>query len=181
MATNGIEVHQCFTLTPPPDVLFRFWRGFSEFPRFMRHVRKVEELDDRRSHWVVDGPGGRTYEWNSEIVEEIPDRLIRWRTVGDADVRHGGRVEFRPATGGRGTVAEVRLSFEPPGGDAGASLAKLLGDDPEAGIREDLRRFKRLVETGEIPTTVGQSSGRDDHDIEREESVPVGVASEEGS
>jgi uncharacterized membrane protein len=159
---NGIEVHQSFTLTVPAETLYNFWRRLSDFPRFMKNVESVTELDDKRSHWVVRGPGCRRIEWDSEIVDEVPGRLLRWRTVGDADVRHGGTVEFRPATGNRGTVAAVHLAYEPPGGGPGAAIAKLLGDDPEAQIREDLRRFKSLVETGEIPTTEGQASGRKD-------------------
>jgi uncharacterized membrane protein len=163
---NGIEVRQSLTLLAPPQVLYDFWRRLSEFPRFMRHVESVEELDERRSHWIVRGPGNRRIEWDAEIVEDIPGRLIRWRTVGDPDVRHGGRVEFRPASGGRGTVAEVHLAYEPPGGGAGAAYAKMLGDDPKQQIREDLRRFKMLVETGEISTIVGQTSARDEDDRE---------------
>ena len=183
---NGIEVRQCFTLNATPGELYAFWRRFSKFPLFMRHVVSVTEAGPNRSHWVVNGPAGRAVEWDAEIVEEIPDRLIRWRTIGDPDVRHGGRVEFRPATGGRGTVADVHLAFEAPGGSAGANLVGLFGEKPELQIREDLRRFKRLVETGELPTTVGQSSGRDADDRTEDEKsdserdgtrVPVGAAS----
>ena len=157
---NGIEVRQSFTVNAPPDVLFAFWRRFSDFPRFMKHVESVTELDGKRSHWVVRAPGGRTVEWDAEIVEEIPGKSLHWRTVGEPDIRHGGQVEFRPATGGRGTVAEIHLSYEAPAGSAGAALAKLFGEEPEVQVREDLRRFKRLIETGEIPTTEGQPSGR---------------------
>ncbi len=166
---NGIEVRESFTINAPPDVLFQFWRRFSEFPRFMRHVESVEELDDRTSHWVVRAPAGRTIEWDAEIVEEVPGERLHWRTIGDADVRHGGQVEFRPATGGRGTVASIHLSYEAPAGEAGATLAKLFGEEPEIQVREDLRRFKRLIETGEIPTTAGQSSGRDERAREIDE------------
>ncbi len=163
---NGIEVRQSLTLLAPPQVLYDFWRRLSQFPLFMRHIESVEELDERRSHWVVRGPGDRRVEWDAEIVEDIPGRLLRWRTIGEPDVRHGGSVEFRPASGGRGTVAEVHLAYEPPGGGAGAALAKMLGDDPRQQIREDLRRFKQLVETGEIATIVGQSSARDEDERE---------------
>ncbi len=177
---NGIEVRQSLTLHAPPDVLYDFWRRLSEFPRFMRHVESVEELDERRSHWVVRGPGDRRMEWDAEIVEDIPGRLIRWRTVGDPDVRHGGRVEFRPASGGRGTVADVHIGYEPPGGAAGAAFAKMLGEDPRQQIRDDLRRFKQLVETGEIPTIVGQPSARHEDDREKAgEPVRGGAAESE--
>jgi uncharacterized membrane protein len=170
---NGIEVRQSFTLNRSADELFAFWRRFSDFPRFMKHVESVTELDGKRSHWVVRAPGGRTVEWDAEIVEEIPGRSIHWRTIGDAGVRHGGQVEFRPATGGRGTVAEVHLAYDAPGGRAGAALAKLFGEEPEIQVREDLRRFKRLLETGEIPTTYGQSCGREE---DKREEEPAGAA-----
>ena len=159
---KGIEVRQSFTLNVPADVAFAFWRRFSEFPRFMKHVESVTELDDKRSHWVVRGPGDRTMEWDAEIVEEIPGRSIHWRTIGEPDVRHGGQVEFHPATGDRGTVAVIHLAYEAPAGKAGATLARVFGEDPEAEVREDLRKFKRLLETGEIPATEGQPSGRED-------------------
>ncbi len=159
---KGIEVRQSFTLNVPADVAFAFWRRFSEFPRFMKHVESVTELDDKRSHWVVRGPGDRTMEWDAEIVEEIPGKSIHWRTIGEPDVRHGGQVEFHPATGDRGTVAVIHLAYEAPAGKAGAALARVFGEDPETEVREDLRRFKRLLETGEIPATEGQPSGRKD-------------------
>lgn len=159
---KGIQVRQSFTINAPAEQLYGFWRRFSNFPRFMKHVISVEEIDGNRSHWVVKAPAGRTVEWDAEVVEEAPGRVIAWRTVGDADIRHGGRVEFTPATGGRGTVVAVRMSYESPAGAAGALLAKLFGEEPEMQIRDDLRRFKCLVETGEIPTTEGQPSGREE-------------------
>jgi uncharacterized membrane protein len=176
---NGIEVRQSFTISASPDALFSFWRRFSDFPRFMKHVESVTELDAKRSHWVVRGPAGRTVEWDAEIVEEIPGKSIHWRTIGEPDIRHGGQVEFHPATGGRGTVAEIHLSYEAPAGGAGAALAKLFGEEPEIQVREDLRRFKRLVETGEIPTTEGQTSGRDEETHEETEGRELAAARNE--
>ena len=184
---NGIEVRQSFTVNAPPDVLFAFWRRFSDFPRFMRHVESVRELDEKRSHWVVRAPAGRTVEWDAEIVEEVPGKSLHWRTLGEPDIRHGGQVEFRPATAGRGTVVDIHLSYEAPAGGAGATLAKLFGEEPEIQVREDLRRFKRLIETGEIPTTDGQSSGRDvtarkvdeERDVEKAEEAEVAAGRDE--
>jgi uncharacterized membrane protein len=161
---NGVQVRQSFTLNLPLDEVFAFWRRLRDFPQFMRHVESVEELDETRSRWVVRGPAGQKATWNAEIVEEDPGRVLAWRTVGDPDVRHGGRVEFRPATGGRGTVVSVRMAYEPPAGAAGRAVIALLGEDPETRIREDLRRFKQLAEAGEVPTTHGQPSGRADED-----------------
>ena len=159
---KGIEVRQSFTLNVPADVAFAFWRRFSEFPRFMKHVESVTELDEKRSHWVVRGPGDRTVEWDAEIVEEVPGRSIHWRTIGEPDVRHGGQVEFHPASGNRGTVAVIHLAYEAPAGRPARRSPKSSAKTRKRKMREDLRRFKRLLETGEIPTTEGQPSGRDD-------------------
>ena len=159
---KGIEVRQSFTLNVPADVAFAFWRRFSEFPRFMKHVESVTELDDKRSHWVVRGPGDRTVEWDAEIVEEIPGRSIHWRTIGEPDVRHGGQVGV--SSGDRGSRHRGRDSprVRSARGQGRRDARQVFGEDPEAEVREDLRRFKRLLETGEIPTTEGQSSGRED-------------------
>ena len=177
------RVHESFTIMQSPEELYRFWRDFSNLPRFMRNVRSVEETDNARSHWVVGGPDDRTYEWDAEIVRDDPGKAIAWRTVGDSDVQHSGSVTFRPATGGRGTVVEVEMEYDPPGGGAGAALARLFGTRPTEDVREDLRRFKQLVETGEIPTVRGQSAARDTNDDEEDENlpqaVPVGEMAEE--
>lgn len=172
------RIQESFTIMKSPEELYAFWRDVSNLPRFMRNVRSVEERDGNRSHWVVGGPGDHAYEWDAEIVRDEPGRLISWRTVADADVRHSGVVQFRPAAGGRGAVVEVEIEFDPPGGAAGAALARLFGTRPKEDVREDLRRFKQLVETGEIPTTRGQSAARDTDDDEEDESLPGAPAAE---
>ena len=166
------RIHESFTIMQSPEELYRFWRDLSNLPRFMRNVRSVEESSGSRSHWVVGGPDDKTYEWDAEIVRDDPGEAIAWRTVGDADVQHSGSVLFRPATGGRGTVVEVEIVYDPPGGGAGAALARLFGTRPLEDVREDLRRFKQLVETGEIPTVRGQSAARDTHDDDEDENLP---------
>ena len=166
------RIHESFTIMQSPEELYRFWRDLSNLPRFMRNVRSVEESAGSRSHWVVGGPDDKTYEWDAEIVRDDPGEAIAWRTVGDADVQHSGSVLFRPATGGRGTVVEVEIAYDPPGGGAGAALARLFGTRPLEDVREDLRRFKQLVETGEIPTVRGQSAARDTHDDDEDENLP---------
>ena len=109
---------------------------------------------------MAKAPGGRTVEWDAEIINEIPDELIGWRTIGKADVVSAGSVRFTAEPGGRGTEVRVRLQYEPPTGRIGATVAWLLGHEPSQTIREDLRRFKQLMETGEVPTTKGQPRGR---------------------
>lgn len=143
-----------------PEECYRLWRDLSNLPRFMGSVESVRVESDTRSHWVAKGPGGLRLEWDSEIVNDTPNRLISWRSL-DAEVPHAGSVHFDPAPGGRGTLVRVRMNH---GGTPGGSLSRLatrmLGRIPQLEIREDLRRFKRLIETGEIPTTRGQPSGR---------------------
>ena len=157
---DPVEVNESFTILKSPDELFSFWRRLENLPSFMKHVDSVETLDSTRSHWRVRAPGGTHVEWDAEIVEEEPGRLIAWRSLPGSEIENGGSVRFRPATGNRGTVVEVTLFYAPPGGKAGAGLAKILGEEPQMQVREDLRRFKQLNETGEIPTTEGQPSGR---------------------
>jgi len=139
--------------------LYRFWRSFELLPSFMDHLVSVEQLDQCRSHWVAKAPAGRTVEWNAEIINEIPGELIGWRTLDGSEVVSAGSVRFKPALGGRGTEVRVRLQYDPPGGKLGSTIAWMFGEEPSQTIREDLRRFKRLMETGEIPTTGGQPRG----------------------
>ena len=146
---RGIEIRRSFVVNLPARETFAFWRRVSNFPKFMRHLESVEELDSRRSRWTVAGSAGRDAAWDAEIVDEEPGRAVSWRTVG-AEIRHGGRVEFYEATAGRGTVVSVRIRYESPAGAIRPALAKVFADDPETQIQADLRRFQRLAETGEI-------------------------------
>ena len=126
----------------------------------MTHVVSVRIIDDRRSHWVVRAPRGRTVEWDAEIINEVPNELIGWRTLYGADVVSAGSVRFTPAGVGRGTQVRVHLQYSPPAGRIGSAIAWMLGHEPSQTIQEDLRRFKQLLEAGEAPTTKGQPRGR---------------------
>jgi uncharacterized membrane protein len=142
-----------------PEECYRFWRNPDSLPRFMTNVESVQALDERRSHWVAKGPAGTTMEWDSEITEDRPGAALGWRTLEGAQVSHAGSVIFEPANGG-GTIIRLSMHYSPPGGRLTATLAQLLRQDPQARVREDLRRFKQLLETGEIATTYGQPTGR---------------------
>ena len=157
---RGVHVEEAFTINCAAEELYSFWRNFEQLPRFMDHLVSVRQLDQRRSHWVAKAPAGRTVEWDAEIVNEIPNELIGWRTLDGAEVVSAGSVRFKPAPGGRGTEVRVRLQYEPPAGKAGAAVAWLLGHEPSQTIREDMRRLKQLMEAGEIMTTQGQPRGR---------------------
>lgn len=157
---RGVHVEEVVTINASTADLFAFWRDFEQLPRFMNHLVSVTELDYRRSHWVAKAPAGRTVQWDAEIINEIPGELIGWRTLDGADVVSAGSVRFVRAAGGRGSEVHVRLQYDPPAGRAGATVAWLFGHEPSQTIREDLRRFKQLMETGEVPTTKGQPRGR---------------------
>jgi uncharacterized membrane protein len=156
---RGIHVEESFTIMKSPEELYTFWHRFENLPQFMMHLNSVKTLDEKRSRWVAQGPAGMNVEWDAEIINDEPNRTIAWRSLGGADVDNAGSVTFRPAAGDRGTEVSVTLDYIPPMGKAGSVVAKLFGRDADQMIREDLRNFKRLMETGEIPTTQGQPRG----------------------
>lgn len=149
-AKGTIKVEKSTTVDRPAEEIYRFWRNFENLPRIMDHLKAVRTIDDRRSHWVAKGPAGMEVEWDAEITEDIEGRRIGWRSLEGSDVSTQGYVAFEPAPDGRGTEVRVNLEYQPPGGKAGAALAKLFGEEPNLQIEEDLRRFKRMLETGEI-------------------------------
>ena len=160
VGARGVLVEEVVTISPPAAQLYAFWRNFEQLPRFMDHLVSVTTIDERRSHWVAKAPGRRTVEWDAEVINEVPGELIGWRTLDGADVVSAGSVRFKPAAGNRGTEVRVRLQYDPPAGKIGATVAWLLGHEPSQTIREDLRRFKQLMEVGEVSTTAGQPRGK---------------------
>lgn len=136
----------------PRAELYAFWHDFSHLPAFMENVESVAVQSATRSHWVIAAPAGRTVEWDSEITEDVPDERIAWTSLEGADVRNSGAVEFRDSPTGRGTFVIVTIAYDPPGGELGRLVAKLFHREPKIQARQDLRRFKQLMETGEIPT-----------------------------
>jgi uncharacterized membrane protein len=157
--SETVFVSHSVTIDRPREELYRFWRDFENLPRFVQHLESVEVREDGKSHWCAKGPVGTHVEWDAEITEEIPNALIRWRSLPDADIANFGTVRFRESTGGGGTEVAVDLEYQPPAGSIGTAIARLLGDEPQHQIEEDLRRLKQLVETGEIDTTAGQPAG----------------------
>jgi len=149
-AGAGCKVEQAVTIDKPAVDLYRFWRRFDNLPRFMTHLKEVRDLVGNRSHWVADAPLGMSVEWDAEIIEDRPGEVISWKSQDGADVDTAGSVHFRAAPGGRGTEVRVTLKYRPPAGKLGSAVAKLFGKDPECEVREDLDRFKKLMEAGEI-------------------------------
>ena len=139
------------TVNRPVGELFSYFRDFANLATFMENVERIDVLDERRSHWVVKAPGGKTVEWTSVVTEEQPDRFIAWASEEGADVSNSGRVDFR-AAGDRGTIVTATILYDPPAGTVGKLVAKLFQREPAIQARRDLRRFKQLMETGEIAT-----------------------------
>ena len=151
----GVHVEESVTINRSIEELYRFWRNLENLPRFMHHLESVERVTDTLSRWRAKGPGGKTVEWNAEIINEVPNQVIGWRSIEGSEVVSAGSVNFDSAGEGRGTRVRVRLQYSPPGGKVGAVVARLMGRDPATEIREDLRRFKQLVEAGEVASNEG--------------------------
>jgi len=157
--SGEVQVDKCITVNRSADDCYRYWREFENLPRFMKHLESVQTTSDNRSRWVAKGPAGTSIEWDAEVTADQPGEFIAWHSLQGADVENAGTVRFERAPGGRGTIVRIELQYRPPGGTAGATIAKLFGEEPSQQIDEDLRRFKQLMETGEIATTVGQPAG----------------------
>lgn len=159
LLTSKIHVTKSLTINKSATELYQYWRDFENFPKFMAHLESVTKTDEKRSHWKAVAPLGMTVEWDAEITSEIENERIGWKSVEGADVPNSGVVQFRP-TANRGTEVRVTLTYEPPAGQLGALVAKLFGEEPSQQVYGDLYRFKSLMETGEIITVEGQTSGR---------------------
>ena len=157
---EGIRVDRSITINAPREEVYAFWRNLENLPRFMQHVQYVRTLDDQHSHWVMEGLAGQRVEWDAVIINEIPNELLAWRSLPGASVSNTGAVRFEHATAGRGTKVSVSLQFDPPAGQIGALVAKLMGKQPDVEIDEGLHRLKNIIEAGEIPTSAGQPTGR---------------------
>lgn len=156
---SAVNTIQSVAVNRTPEECYQFWRDLQNLPRFMQHVESIQVVDGRRSHWVVNGPGGSTVEWDAEITDDVPNEAIAWRSLEGADVDHSGWVRFERGPAGHGTFVKAQITYDPPGGKAGAFLAKMVGKEPGQLVKGDLRRFKHVIETGEIPTIDGQPHG----------------------
>lgn len=156
---HGIHVEVSITIDRDPSELYDFWRNFENLPQFMDHLQSVSVIDEKRSHWVAKGPAGTSVQWDAEIINDVPGKTIAWRSLGGAQVDNAGSVRFIEAPAGRGTELHVVLDYIPPGRTLGKLFAQLFGEDPQTQIESDLRKFKMLMETGEVSKTDGQSRG----------------------
>lgn len=146
---RAVKIRRMIEINRPPNELYRFWRSFDNLPRVMSHVESVEVLNDRMSHWKVKTlPGAPSVEWDAEIINDVENERIGWRSLADADVDNAGSVEFEPTGDGGRTRVTVTLQYAPPAGRLGAAVAQLLGEDPDSKIAQDLQRFKESMEAG---------------------------------
>lgn len=142
---QGKHVTAIVVVDKPVGQMYSYWRNFSNLPRIMSHLESVEVLDTKRSRWTAKGPAGTRITWDAEIINEIENEVIGWRSLDNAQVANAGSVRFNPMPDGK-TEIKVEMEYMPPAGKAGAAVSKLLGADPEQQIKDDLQRFKEVVE-----------------------------------
>lgn len=154
----GVRVDHVITVDKPAEELYRYWRNLENLPKFMKNLESVSEIDNKHSHWVATAPAGTSVQWKAEIINEKENELIAWRSLPGSDVQNAGSVHFKAVDNG-GTEVKIELQYDPPGGRVAAYFAKIVGQDPERQIADDLQRFKQLMESGEIMSTKGQAQG----------------------
>ena len=169
-AAKRLAVTQSVTVNRSAQDLYEYWRNFENLPSFMQHVNEVQNRGDGLSHWRVDTPLGQplgtALEWTAEVTDDQPGQRIAWRTVPAAGnlVDNSGWVEFTPSPTGDSTgdaaVVRAHIAYNPPGGVIGDALAALFQRVTEQQVKDDIRRFKAVMEAGEAPTVDGQPSGR---------------------
>lgn len=159
MGTTKFHARASFVINCEPETAYRMWRVLENLPIFMRHLEAVREQSDGRSEWTAIGPMNTRIRWRAEITEDRKNEFLAWRSTEDSEFQNWGSVEFRPAPGNRGTIVTAEMEYTPPAGALGKAAAAIFGKDPEFTMREDLRRFKALIEMREIPTTEGQPHG----------------------
>ena len=144
-----IDFSKSIHIDAAPDDVYDLWTHYENFPHFMSHVVEVRDLGRGRSHWVVRGPGGSEFEWNSVLTEQTRPHRLAWRSEAGAEIPQSGSIQFEPHRGG--TRVTVRMSYTPPAGAVGHGLATLLGSDPKSQMDDDLARMKAFIERGAVP------------------------------
>lgn len=150
-----VDFSKSIHIDAAPDDVYDLWTNYENFPHFMSHVVEVRDLGRGRSHWVVRGPGGSEFEWNSILTEQTRPHRLAWRSEAGAEIPQSGSIQFEPQRGG--TRVTVRMSYTPPAGALGHGLATLLGSDPKAQMDDDLARMKAFIERGAVPRDTSRS------------------------
>ena len=159
-ASRSVKIEHSVTVKRPVEDVYAFWRNPSNLPRIIDFVEGVEMASDTRARWRVRGPAGKAIEWDAEIINDIPNELLAWKSVAGADIPNAGSLHFRGAPNGRSTELRLIFEYEPPGGHLGAWIAKLVKENPDAQLHDAMRRYKQLAETGDVLVTEGQTSAR---------------------
>lgn len=149
---TGVRVEETIIVDRPVAEVYKYWRNLENLPQIMRHLETVRMLDNQNSYWKVKGPAGMTLEWYAEIINDLPNERIGWKSLDSADVDNAGSVHFQPINDNR-TQIDVTLKYAPPAGKIGNAFAKFLGEDPKSQIAEDLESFKSLMESQELAST----------------------------
>ena len=158
---KGVLVKHSTTINRTPMEVYDYVKDPANHHLYMENVESVHADPDGTFHWAMKGPFGSTWRFQSRHINEEPGHLVAWKTLPGGDIESAGSIRLVPAWDGRGTEVTMEINFEPPAGSVGLAVAKILGHDPDATVRENLRRLKNLLEAGEIPTIQGQSSGRE--------------------
>ena len=156
---GSIRIEKSLAVNREPQECYAMWRNFENLPKFMAHLESVQLTGENRSHWVAKAPAGTKVEWDAEVTHDEPNALIAWRSLDGADIENAGAVRFLPQPAGKGTIVSVKMQYKPPAGALGATIARLFGEEPEIQVQQDLRRFRSVMETGEVATTEGQPHG----------------------
>jgi uncharacterized membrane protein len=156
----SMELKSTTTVNRPLEEVYEFWSQLDRLPTFMAHLDEVQMIGVGRSHWKAAAPFGRDVEWDAETTEDIPGQRIAWRSLDGADVPNSGEVRFLRAPGGRGTEVHVIVTYEVPGGAMGRAVAKYFGEEPSQQLDDDLRRFKQVMEIGEVIRSDGAPHGK---------------------
>jgi len=158
-AQQGVKIEKSIIINRPASDLYAFWRRLENLPEVFRHLKQVDVCASGCSRWVAQGPFNRDVAWDAEIINDRPNELIAWRSLPGGDIDTAGSVRFKSLSGMPGTEVTVSLKYNPPAGKLGATIAGVFGSDPQRMILEDLRRFKSLMEAGEMSTARRQPAG----------------------
>ena len=163
---KGPLIGRSVTINRPRQEVYARWRDFGRFPEFMDNVRSIEPVDDRVWRWTIEAPAGTTVELLTEMTHDVPGERIAWRSVEGSEITTAGEALFRDAPPGRGTIMQLVMTYDPPAGAMGKLVAKLFQREPEIQARRDLRRFKQLLETGEVTTNASPSARKSESPTE---------------
>jgi len=156
---QAINITENITVNVPADKVYAYWRAFSNLPKFMTHLKSVEELSSEVSVWTANTPGGLIdLKWNAEITREEVGEYIGWHSLEDSMIDNAGKVEFRETLNGTGTELHIEIDYFPPAGSVGRGITRLFNGAFERMIREDIQNFKAHVETEDFKRYAGLTS-----------------------